>query len=84
MGGTWGLKAANYETSLAAGRRMIEEVNRPGVLFGSSECSSCRMQMQEGSGKRALHPIQYLALAYGLMPELEAKLQKPLGKRVSD
>ena len=84
MAGTWGLKAANYETSLVAGKRMLDEVNRPGVLFGSSECSSCRMQMQEGSGKRALHPVQYLAYAYGLLPEVGARLLKPLGQRVSD
>jgi FAD/FMN-containing dehydrogenase/Fe-S oxidoreductase len=84
MAGTWGLKAVNYETSLAAGRRMLDEVNRPGVLFGSSECSACRMQMQEGSGKRALHPVQYLAHAYGLLPEIGAKLKRPLGKLVSD
>lgn len=84
MAGTWGLKAANYDTSLAAGKRMLDEVSRPGVLFGSSECSACRMQMQEGSGKRALHPVQYLALAYGLMPELEVRLMKPLGNRVGD
>ena len=84
MAGTWGLKAANYETSLVAGKRMLDEVNRPGVLFGSSECSSCRMQMQEGSGKRALHPVQYLAYAYGLLPEIGARLLKPLGRRVSD
>ncbi|MFO0801836.1 MAG: hypothetical protein U0791_01750 [Gemmataceae bacterium] len=63
---------------------MFDELNRPGVLFGSSECSACRMQMQEGTGKRALHPVQYMALAYGLMPELEAKLKRPLGRRVSD
>ena len=84
MAGTWGLKAVNYETSLEAGKRMIDEVNRPGVLFGSSECSACRMQLQEGSGKRALHPVQYLAHAYGLLPEVGAKLRKPLGKLVSD
>ena len=28
------------------------------------------MQMEDGAGKRTLHPVQYLALAYGLMPEL--------------
>jgi Fe-S oxidoreductase len=84
MAGTWGLKAANYEPSLIAGQRMLDELNRPGVLFGSSECSACRLQMQEGSGKRALHPVQYLALAYGLLPELEAKLKRPLGRRISD
>jgi FAD/FMN-containing dehydrogenase/Fe-S oxidoreductase len=84
MAGTWGLKASNYETSLAAGRPMLRELNRPGVLFGSTECSSCRMQMEEGSGKRTLHPVQYLAYAYGLLPEIGAKLRKPLGELVSD
>lgn len=84
MAGTWGLKAANYATSLEAGRRMLAEVNRPRVVFGSSECSACRMQMQEGSGKRALHPVQYLAYAYGLLPEIGAKLRRPLGALVSD
>ncbi|HMC88192.1 MAG TPA: anaerobic glycerol-3-phosphate dehydrogenase subunit C, partial [Gemmataceae bacterium] len=70
MAGTFGLKASTYETSLAVGRPMLDELNRPQAMFGSTECSTCRLQMEEGSGKRTLHPAQYLALAYGLMPEL--------------
>jgi Fe-S oxidoreductase len=84
MAGSWGLKAANYATSLSAGAPVFKELNRPGVLFGSSECSTCRMQMQEGSGKRTLHPIEYLAYAYGLLPEIGGKLNKPLRDLVSD
>ena len=84
MAGTWGLKAANHATSLAAGAAMLAELDRPGVLFGSTECSTCRMQMQEGTGKRTLHPVQYLAYAYGLLPEIDARLRKPLGRLVSD
>jgi Fe-S oxidoreductase len=75
MAGTFGLKAENYEISLAAGRPMLDELRRPRVLFGSTECSTCRMQMEEGSGKRTLHPAQYLALAYGLMPEIARRLR---------
>ena len=82
MAGTFGLKAENYEVSLQAGRLMLEELARPRVLFGSTECSTCRMQMEDGSRKRTLHPIQYLALAYGLMPELSKSLQKPVGELV--
>jgi Fe-S oxidoreductase len=82
MAGTFGLKAANYRTSLEAGRPMLEELARPGVLFGSTECSTCRMQMEDGSGKRTLHPAQYLALAYGLMPELAERLRQPIRERV--
>jgi Fe-S oxidoreductase len=83
MAGPWGLAAENYEPSLRAGRRMIDEFDRPGLLFGATECGSCRLQMQEGTGKRALHPVQYLAHAYGLMPEIGARLRKPLTELVS-
>jgi FAD/FMN-containing dehydrogenase/Fe-S oxidoreductase len=82
MAGTYGLKAANYGLSLAAGRPMLDELSRPRVLFGSTECSTCRMQMEDGAGKRTLHPAQYLALAYGLMPQLRKRLNQPIGKRV--
>jgi FAD/FMN-containing dehydrogenase/Fe-S oxidoreductase len=78
MAGTFGLKAENYNVSLAAGRPMLEELSRPRVLFGSTECSTCRMQMEEGSGKVTLHPVQYLALAYGLLPEIARRLRTPL------
>jgi FAD/FMN-containing dehydrogenase/Fe-S oxidoreductase len=78
MAGTFGLNAANYQTSLDAGRPMLEELSRPQVLFGSTECSTCRLQMEEGSGKRTLHPAQYLALAYGLMPEVGRRLRRPI------
>ncbi len=61
---------------------MLEELSRPGVLFGSTECSTCRLQMEDGGGKRTLHPVQYLALAYGLLPELGRRLHTPLGKLV--
>ena len=48
----------------------------------AAECSACRLQMEDGSGKRALHPVQYLALAYGLMPELAERLQCPITQQV--
>jgi FAD/FMN-containing dehydrogenase/Fe-S oxidoreductase len=78
MAGTYGLKAKNHATSLAAGAPMLAELRRPQALFGAAECSSCRMQMEDGAGKRSLHPIQYLALAYGLMPEIADRLKEPL------
>jgi Fe-S oxidoreductase len=82
MAGTFGLKDENYELSLLAGRPMLERLAGPRVLFGSTECSACRMQMEHATGKRTLHPVQYLALSYGLMPELLRRLRAPIGDRV--
>ena len=82
MAGTFGLQTGNYEVSLEAGRPMLELMRQPDVQVGSTECSACRMQMEEGSGKRTLHPAQYLALAYGLLPEAGPLLERRLGRRV--
>ncbi len=69
MAGTFGLKASSFETSLRAGRPMLERLRQRDVQIGVSECSACRMQMEQGSRKRCLHPIEVLAIASGLMPE---------------
>jgi Fe-S oxidoreductase len=82
MAGTFGLNAANYQTSLDAGGPLLRELARPRVLFGSTECSTCRLQMEEGTRKRTLHPAQYLGLAYGLLPELSRRLLEPIGELV--
>src|SRR5262249_36483518 len=82
MAGTFGLSAKNHGVSLQIGRPMLEGLRRPRPLLGSRECSTCRLQMEEGSGKRTLHPVHYLALAYGLMPEISRTLQAPLRQLV--
>ena len=77
MAGTFGFRAENVETSLAAGRPMLAKLAKPGIRFGSTECSTCRIQMENATGKRTLHPVQYLALAYGLLPQVADRLHEP-------
>lgn len=84
MAGAWGLSRKHYAASLVSGKPMLKKLNEPGILFGSTECGPCRMQMQEGTGKRTMHPAHYLAFAYGLMPDLESRLLRPLGKRITE
>jgi Fe-S oxidoreductase len=75
MAGVYGLQQANYASSLRAGKPMLDRFAQDDLHFGSSECSSCRMQMEHAGKKPVLHPVQWLALAYGLMPELNTRLE---------
>ncbi len=75
MAGAFGLTQAHFETSLQIGAGLIEEMQSPDILLGITECSSCKIQMEQGTVVPTIHPLKLLALAYGLMPELKRRLQ---------
>ncbi len=70
MAGTYGLKKENFRTSLRAGWGMISTLRDPDFQAGTTECTACKMQMEQGAGKPTVHPLKMLALSYGLMPDL--------------
>ncbi len=74
MAGTFGLQRENYRNSLRAGWGLISAVRDPSFQAGTTECSACKMQMEQGTTKPTIHPLKLLALAYGLMPEVAALL----------
>ena len=71
MAGTWGLKSKNYLRSLRMGLALINEIRQPAIIAGTTECSTCKIQMEQGTVKPTIHPIKVLAYAYGIMPELD-------------
>lgn len=77
MAGTFGLQRKNYRTSLRAGWGLIARLRNPEILAGTTECSACKIQMEQGTTKPTVHPLKILALAYGLMPELAPLLTTP-------
>ena len=81
MAGLYGFKRENYRTSLRAGFELIAAVRNGSFQIGTTECSTCKMQMEQGTTKPTIHPVKLLALAYGLMPEL-ATLVRAQGKRL--
>jgi Fe-S oxidoreductase len=81
MAGMWGVNQENYRTSLRAGFELISTVRDGPFQIGATECSTCKMQMEQGSTKPTVHPIKLLALAYGLMPEI-ATLVRSSGSRL--
>ncbi len=74
MAGTFGLKRENYRTSLRIGWGLISRLRDPNIQAGTTECSTCKMQMEQGTTKPTIHPLKLFALAYDLMPEAEALL----------
>jgi Fe-S oxidoreductase len=70
MAGTFGMKRENYRSSLRAGWGLVSSLRDPSIQAGTTECSACKMQMEQGTTKPTIHPLKVLALAYGLMPEL--------------
>jgi Fe-S oxidoreductase/FAD/FMN-containing dehydrogenase len=80
MAGTFGLKRENYRASLRAGWGLIRAMRSPSVQFGTTECSACKIQMEQGTTKPTIHPLKILALAYGVMPEIESLLSTKSGE----
>lgn len=77
MSGTFGLKRVNYRTSLRIGLGLITRMRDPVFQAGTTECCTCKMQMEQGTTKPTIHPIKLLALSYGLMPEVADLLTTP-------
>jgi Fe-S oxidoreductase len=77
MAGTYGLKAENFRNSLRAGFGLISALRSPRIMVGTTECSACKMQMEQGASKPTIHPVKLLALSYGLMPQIARLLKAP-------
>jgi Fe-S oxidoreductase len=67
MAGTFGLSRDHYRTSLRVGLGLVSAMRGGGVEAGATECSACRLQMEQGTTKPAVHPVKLLAKAYGLL-----------------
>ena len=70
MAGTFGLQRKNYRTSLRIGRSLISTMKETPAQLGATECTACKLQMEQGTTKPTIHPIAMLAYAYGRMPQL--------------
>jgi heterodisulfide reductase subunit B len=52
-------------------------LRQPVLQAGTTECSTCKLQMEQGTNKPTIHPLKLLALSYGLMPELAKLITTP-------
>jgi FAD/FMN-containing dehydrogenase/Fe-S oxidoreductase len=81
MAGTFGLMHKNYRVSLRAGLRLVGRLRDPDLQAGATECSACKLQMEQGADKPIFHPLKLLALAYGLIPDAPHPIAPPHQRR---
>ncbi len=67
--GTWGYRAANYELALQVAAPLMRRVEEAGNEVVCGDCHLANGAIYEGTGRRALHPMQLVARAYGIPEE---------------
>ncbi len=75
MAGTYGMRKQTYRTSLRVGWGLISKMQETTAQIGSTECTSCKLQMEQGIDKPTVHPLALLAFAYGKLPEVRTWIQ---------
>jgi glycerol-3-phosphate dehydrogenase subunit C len=64
--GTWGLRVGNVELARRVAKPLMEKVRDSEAQLVAGDCQLANVAIEEGSGKRPIHPLQVLARAYGV------------------
>ncbi|WP_407661574.1 anaerobic glycerol-3-phosphate dehydrogenase subunit C [Haladaptatus caseinilyticus] len=60
ISGTYGWKSEKYDTSMKIGEEMFEHMEDVENETGMTECPTCAMQMNHGTGYEIRHPLEVL------------------------
>ncbi|MBI4956412.1 MAG: hypothetical protein HY908_30625 [Myxococcales bacterium] len=64
--GTWGMKAAHYETGRRYAQKLVADVNAFAPDLVLTDCGLSALRLAHERKQPALHPVEALARAYGL------------------
>jgi glycerol-3-phosphate dehydrogenase subunit C len=64
MSGTYGFKKEKYSISMNIGKELFDGIAAYNPEMAVTECGSCQMQIEHGTGLKALHPAEILYAAY--------------------
>jgi Fe-S oxidoreductase len=72
IAGTFGMKEKNFDLSMRMGRPLFDSIERTGVEVVATGCGTCKIQIEQGSGRPVVHPVRVLrdALLGGDRPRL--------------
>jgi Fe-S oxidoreductase/FAD/FMN-containing dehydrogenase len=82
IAGPFGFSRSNFRKSLRIGYQLRSRLKGSDIEVGMTECLSCRMQMEQGLTKRSHHPVEILAMASGLKPDLRAHWNQPKPRNI--
>ena len=68
--GMWGLKAANAGISIPIAQKLGEALRRADSEVIAGDCHLANTAIREQTGRTPLHPLQLIARAYGIAPEV--------------
>jgi glycerol-3-phosphate dehydrogenase subunit C len=60
ISGTYGWKSEKYDLSMEIGEEMFEHMEHAAGDTGMTECPTCAMQMEHGTGYEIRHPLELL------------------------
>ncbi|GAB4408350.1 MAG: anaerobic glycerol-3-phosphate dehydrogenase subunit C [Anaerolineae bacterium] len=66
IAGTYGYKAEKRAIAEAVGRPIVEQVSAAGAGLVVCDTETCRWQITSLTGAKTIHPVELVALAYGL------------------
>ncbi|HEY7162034.1 MAG TPA: anaerobic glycerol-3-phosphate dehydrogenase subunit C [Acidobacteriota bacterium] len=66
MDGTWGFKKENFELSLKVANKLFREVDQSASQEVCTDCPLSAVQIEYGTNKKPMHPVQVLHRAYDL------------------
>lgn len=76
MAGTYGMRRQTYRTSLRVGWGLISKMQETNAQIGSTECTACKLQMEQGVDKPTIHPLALMAYAYDKLPQVRGWIQR--------
>ena len=67
--GTWGMKAQYYEIGRRYAQKLVRGFRDSEARLYVSDCPLSALRISREVGVRCMHPIEVLAMAYGIRPE---------------
>lgn len=71
ISGSYGFKKEKYDIAQAVGAELFARVKSSDAEVAVTECGTCRVQIEHGSGKKAIHPVTVLGMRLGKPARVE-------------